>query len=172
MDKPRVFKPKETKRCEHCDLEFLAVGPRKENRFCSHSCSAKFNNPRKKTKRPVHTCHGCGELTHNNKFCTQGCEQKTNRQSKVEQWLDGSNVSDGVLKWTVRKYLFATQNSKCIKCGWSERNQQTNNVPLELNHIDGDHTNNTVINIELICPNCHSLTSNFRALNRGAWPIG
>lgn len=167
IDKPRVLKPKEIKRCEHCDLEFIADGRKKENKFCSHSCSAKFNNSKRRIRKPIRPCQRCGEPTSNNKFCTYGCEQKTNRQFKIEQWLGGSNVSDGVLKGTIRKHLFATQNNSCVKCGWSERNQQTNSVPLELNHIDGDHTNNTVSNIELICPNCHSLTSNFRALNRG-----
>lgn len=167
LDKPRVFKPKETRHCKNCDAEFILDGSKKQNVFCSHSCSAKFNNVRKKTRRSLRECCGCGKLTPNKKFCTQGCEQKTNRSSKIEEWLNGGNVSDGVLKWTIRKYLFAAQDNKCSKCGWSERNPQTNNVPLELNHIDGDHTNNTAVNIELICPNCHALTSNFRALNWG-----
>jgi len=35
-------------------------------------------------------------------------------------------------------------------------------IPLELHHKDGDRTNNTLPNIELLCPNCHALTDNYR----------
>ena len=35
-------------------------------------------------------------------------------------------------------------------------------IPLELHHRDGDRTNNTLANIELLCPNCHALTDNYR----------
>ena len=37
-----------------------------------------------------------------------------------------------------------------------------NPIPLELHHKDGDRTNNTLNNIELLCPNCHALTDNYR----------
>jgi hypothetical protein len=33
---------------------------------------------------------------------------------------------------------------------------------LELHHKDGDRTNNILSNIELLCPNCHALTDNYR----------
>jgi hypothetical protein len=35
-------------------------------------------------------------------------------------------------------------------------------IPLELHHKDGDRTNNMLCNIELLCPNCHALTDNYR----------
>lgn len=35
-------------------------------------------------------------------------------------------------------------------------------IPLELHHKDGDRTNNSLQNIELLCPNCHALTDNYR----------
>jgi len=39
-------------------------------------------------------------------------------------------------------------------------------VPLELHHRDGDRTNNTLDNLELVCPNCHALTDNYRGKNK------
>lgn len=42
-----------------------------------------------------------------------------------------------------------------------------NKVILEVEHIDGDCTNNKEENLDLICPNCHSLTATYRALNSG-----
>jgi hypothetical protein len=35
-------------------------------------------------------------------------------------------------------------------------------IPLEIHHKDGDRTNNCLPNIELLCPNCHALTGNYR----------
>jgi len=39
-------------------------------------------------------------------------------------------------------------------------------IPLELHHRDGDRTNNVLSNLELVCPNCHAQTDNYRAKNR------
>ncbi|MFW5895280.1 MAG: HNH endonuclease [archaeon] len=38
---------------------------------------------------------------------------------------------------------------------------------LEIEHIDGNAKNNREENLDLICPNCHSLTSTYKALNSG-----
>ena len=41
-------------------------------------------------------------------------------------------------------------------------NPFTRNVPLETHHKDGDYTNNNEDNLELLCPNCHSLTDTYK----------
>ena len=33
-------------------------------------------------------------------------------------------------------------------------------LPLELHHIDGNRFNNELYNLQILCPNCHSLTPN------------
>ena len=35
-------------------------------------------------------------------------------------------------------------------------------IPLELHHKDGDHNNNNLDNLQLLCPNCHTLTDTYR----------
>lgn len=35
-------------------------------------------------------------------------------------------------------------------------------ITLEIHHVDGDRTNNIYTNLQLLCPNCHSLTKNWR----------
>lgn len=40
-------------------------------------------------------------------------------------------------------------------------------IPLELDHIDGNHQNNNLSNLQLLCPNCHAFTPNYRGKNKG-----
>lgn len=43
----------------------------------------------------------------------------------------------------------------CNRCGLSKWLGEDS--VLELDHIDGDHNNNTFLNLQILCPNCHSL---------------
>jgi hypothetical protein len=38
-------------------------------------------------------------------------------------------------------------------------------IPLELHHKDGVKNNHSFENLELLCPNCHAITDNYRAKN-------
>ena len=67
----------------------------------------------------------------------------------------------------IRRYLFEKNNYKCEKCGWSERNQYTGKIPLTIHHIDGNHRNQNEANLQLLCPNCHSLTECYGSRNKG-----
>ena len=58
-----------------------------------------------------------------------------------------------------------------MECGWCERNKHTGNIPIELEHIDGNNTNNELSNLKLLCPNCHSLTATYKGANRGNGPV-
>ena len=33
---------------------------------------------------------------------------------------------------------------------------------MELHHINGDHTDLRIENLQILCPNCHALTDNYR----------
>lgn len=47
------------------------------------------------------------------------------------------------------------------RCECCHNSQWLNNpIPLELHHIDGDHSNLQENNLQLLCPNCHNLTDN------------
>ena len=36
-------------------------------------------------------------------------------------------------------------------------------IPLELHHIDGNKQNHQLSNLQMLCPNCHSITDNFKS---------
>jgi|TARA_B110000858_G_scaffold192678_1_gene243807 hypothetical protein len=84
----------------------------------------------------------------------------------IDKWLtEGKNFirkgGTSVPKW-MRDYLIESCNYKCTKCGWGERNPHTNNMSLEIDHIDGDAYNNISTNLRVLCPNCHSLTKTYK----------
>lgn len=39
-------------------------------------------------------------------------------------------------------------------------------ITLEIHHIDGNRKNNSLDNLQILCPNCHSQTSNWRSRNQ------
>lgn len=54
--------------------------------------------------------------------------------------------------------------NKCQQCNLTSWLGKS--ISLELHHIDGNVLNNNLNNLELLCPNCHSLTSNHRRSKR------
>lgn len=52
---------------------------------------------------------------------------------------------------------------KCEDCG--REDWKNEKIPLELHHLDGNKHNNNLINLQLLCPNCHAMTSNYRGKN-------
>ena len=52
---------------------------------------------------------------------------------------------------------------KCYKCGNTEWNGEP--IPLELEHINGNHQDNSLENLTILCPNCHAQTDTYRGKN-------
>lgn len=52
---------------------------------------------------------------------------------------------------------------QCDTCKLTE--WQGKPIPLELHHKDGNHNNNEMSNLCLLCPNCHAQTKNYGSKN-------
>ena len=159
-------------KCLYCDsiIEIKDGGKAyqtKIKKFCNHTCAASYNNlGSRKHGQPTGSCVICGEkkLNYKSKCCSINCFKKYNKeQMKLKIELD-----DGSLRSIhYKKYLIEMKGDKCEKCGWCEIHPTTGKVPIELEHKDGNSYNNKLNNLELLCPNCHSLTTTYRALNIG-----
>lgn len=59
--------------------------------------------------------------------------------------------------------------NKCSECSISDWNGKE--ISLQLDHIDGNHFNNNLINLRILCASCHAKTDNFRGKNIGLAPL-
>lgn len=57
------------------------------------------------------------------------------------------------------------KEARCEICGWAEQ-AADGRIPVELDHINGDRDDNRLVNLRILCPNCHSLQPTHRGLNR------
>jgi hypothetical protein len=113
--------------------------------------------------------NGCGRRIRAQRvaFCSQRCQVEHYRARIIELWRAGELPARMYFNRIVRQHIIEAAGEKCQQCGWGKRNPYTGRVPLEIEHIDGDWTNNRPDNIGILCPNCHALTATFRGANRG-----
>lgn len=111
-------------------------------------------------------CPNCEKIVtkRNNKYCDNRCQIEFERKSIYEKI---ENNQGSFYQNTYKNYLISKHGDKCMNCGWNEKNPVTGKVPIQLEHIDGNSENNCLENLKLLCPNCHSLTSTYGALNKG-----
>lgn len=161
--------------CINCDKHFESL--KSENRkFCSSNCSVSYNNKLRIRKVGSFVeCKTCSkeillEKSLNRIYCSRKCHRDFEYNERVEQWKSGllsgcSGKAKSIRNW-LRKYLFDSRGAKCQKCGWNECHPIDGKPLVEINHIDGNAENNNEDNLEILCPNCHSMTHNFRARNK------
>jgi protein-arginine kinase activator protein McsA len=155
--------------CTQCGKTFRArVTTRRK--FCSTSCSTTFHNHlkpkrvktteqerlgKKATKR---CCVICSKFLRSDqkKYCSMGCII-TMKQRK----LDAGTISSS----SAKKLILLKRGRKCEVCSNTLWNGEP--IPIETDHVDGNHKNNTEVNLRLICPNCHAQTPTYKNRNKG-----
>jgi len=96
----------------------------------------------------------------------KACSQVPAYRIRAEAFLIRGGHYGYVAPHFLARFLRDYYAERCLRCGWSQRHPKTGNVPIEVEHIDGDWENNRLTNLTLLCPNCHALTPTFRGLNR------
>lgn len=69
--------------------------------------------------------------------------------------------------YKLKKRLFDSglKQEHCEECMWNTRSPD-GRLPLELDHINGNSKDNRIVNLRVLCPNCHSLKPTHRGRNK------
>ncbi len=94
----------------------------------------------------------------------KGGNKKAPSKIELAEILNGAHPHFQTFKLKNRLLKAGVLKNVCIVCGIDSWNGKLLN--LELDHIDGNRINHKLINLRLLCPNCHSQTETYRSKNR------
>lgn len=139
--------------CISCQKDFFCTGYEVDHgrKYCSKQCCGNALKP-----KPIRTCQWCNKEfvhdTYNSQglYCSIQCSGKGSDLKRKANWEKTINERS-LMKQNAKKILLAGATG-CARCGWNDYLQV-----LEVHHKDRNHKNNFLSNLELICPNCHSV---------------
>ena len=160
--------------CATCGKQIYVIASAiRTNNYCSKECyykslNANQNANKNANKNEILKCQNCEKEFVKRKgsfgkFCSKECYHQWNIK-QIDKIIENNEI---VSHRVLRNYYIRHYN-KCMnpKCKWDWENNNENNPSLELHHIDGNHHNNTLDNTILLCPNCHSMTDNYKYKKR------
>ena len=134
-------------------------------KFCCSSCSVSFNNKnnhwrkQKGILKGLSNCLNCGKVVKKTdaKYCSRKCIKEHELNERI--------VNGDASSKTTKRFLLKEYGNKCSCCGIEEWNKKP--IVMELEHKDGNSSNNSLDNVCLLCPNCHSQTDTYKNKNKG-----
>lgn len=130
--------------CGICEKPFTHISSRvNKAKYCSRKCYHKAQKGRGSVN---HKCKHCGKEFLDSPckkriYCSKACVNKSEKKHFSPKYTT-------VRKIMIRRNLI----NECQICGYKE-------VPdvLGIHHKDADRTNNSIENLMVVCPLCHSL---------------
>lgn len=162
----------DTKTCPKCLAQHT-----KSSTYCSRSCanSRTFSQTTRSkksdaAKRHAKTAEGQAQLQER-RSRNAGKQRSETAKQKTREWKQADTIKRyeaGLIstRSALRQILASQRGYKCEVCeivDWLG-----SPITLQVDHINGDPSDNSPINLRLICPNCHSQTPNWGAKNKGS----
>jgi Zn finger protein HypA/HybF involved in hydrogenase expression len=91
----------------------------------------------------------------------KGIKIDKKRMTALEYVKSSTHIKSNSLKKKLIEEGY--KEHKCEECMLIEWNGES--IPIELHHIDGDKFNNNFYNLQILCPNCHAQTNNYKGKN-------
>jgi 5-methylcytosine-specific restriction endonuclease McrA len=136
-----------TANCLECGNVFSHISSRANKaKYCGPEC---YHKAMHKKGSVQYNCVHCGiafldSPSTKRKYCSKACVNKAHKS----EWKPDFT--------TVRKNMLARgMLTKCVRCGYAEHPEI-----LGVHHKDRNRKNNDLGNLEVLCPNCHSLEHN------------
>lgn len=152
-------------KCKICEKEFNNY--RQLNGHMSiHKNGPRYNNRKKKLEK-IAFCVECDKRfayyskSSMGKFCSTTCSNN-HRISNTNRLVEEGKAANN---FQIRRYFYSIGKNKCFVCDQKDE-WNGKKLVLQVDHIDGNSDNNLIINLRLLCPNCHSQTDTFTSRNR------
>lgn len=153
--------------CQNCGKEI--DGTFGSGRFCSRSCANRKKHT-EETKSKISESVKAVDRSNRSiedikKFAKQASDKWKEKSLNRILTSDYNSLSYGQLK----KRIILEQEGKCNVCGLDSWLGKP--IVFEFEHKDGNRDNNERNNLEVLCPNCHSLTDTWRGRNKNSQMI-
>lgn len=133
------------------------------------ACSRECRSTLILSKRPIKECPTCGTTftrkVRTSTYCSVAC---SNRGRAGIKYGVGAprNIAKRVRR--LKRAVINRDGEECSECSlgtiWNGKE-----LVLQLDHINGIHTDDRMDNLRLLCPNCHTQTDTYGTKNRGAY---
>ena len=149
--------------CKSCKIEFITRLDQPQ-KYCSVLCRSQGQ-----TNKVELICNQCGVGFKRAKskslkdfvFCTRKCKDEAQRIGGIIEIMPdhyGTGKSDPRTYRSLYRRVYGLDKLSCNRCGYSEFE-----CGIDIHHINGNHQDNSKMNLISICSPCH------RALHNELW---
>ena len=105
------------------------------------------------------------QLNKNRRNFLKECANKSNKNKRAVCLEDVFSNKKSMLGSRLAKRMIEEgyKEKRCERCGITDWMGMP--ITLQLHHKDGNHHNNQLDNLEILCPNCHTQTDTYGAKN-------
>lgn len=145
--------------CKTCKTEH--DGSYGSGAFCSRACANSRGPRTEETKEKIKaSLRKYNELNPEaakarNWSCNKSPESRERKKAIWKAKRDYENAHYMTLRYYIKEDI-----GHCQECGLDS--WRGVKIPLEVHHVDGNRKNNALSNLQVLCPNCHALTDNYR----------